>query len=159
MLSDIHIDERCGGFVDGLKQINEHRISIHQEMIQIATQFLNGPKPGVEYGNLLARTPQLTAENDSLDELLFKIASAVFLCLVDDTRTNAKGNLEYLILTRSERDQMRNRIRSIFGANLDTKDQKYVVSAGWVMNQGLSMTKYKAVDEISRMGAGPPTPR
>jgi hypothetical protein len=150
MLSDIHLDERCSGFVDGLRDINETRQSIHQEMIQISMVFLSDQKPDIDYGKLVSRMPQLTAENDSLDETLFKMAPAVFLCLVDDARVNAADNLDHLVLTGAERAQMLRYIRSLFGPALDAKgDQKYIVSAGWVINQGLSMKKYSSADDVA----------
>ena len=60
-------------------------------MIRISTEFLSGPKPDVDYGKLVARVPQLRALNDNLDEMLFKMAGGVFLCLIDDRRVNPAG--------------------------------------------------------------------
>jgi hypothetical protein len=99
MLESIHLGGHCSGFESGLSEIDTQRNSIHGEMVHISTVFLSDLKPDVDYGKLVARMPQLTAQNDSLDEMLFKMASAVFLCLVDDTRKDAAGTLDHLILT------------------------------------------------------------
>jgi len=147
MLEGIHLGGHCSGFEKGLSDINAQRNSIHEEMVGISTEFLSDPKPDVDYGKLVARMPALTAQNDSLDELLFKMASAVFLCLVDDTRKDAAGTLDHLILSRAERTQMSRYVTSIFGSDLDAKDQKWLVSAGWVIREGLAMKKYKAADD------------
>src|SRR5215468_3095754 len=39
----------------------EYKIQIHNDMIDMASSFMSGPKPGVGHGALAARAPQLTA--------------------------------------------------------------------------------------------------
>jgi hypothetical protein len=38
-------------------------------------------------------------------------------------------------------------VTSIFGSALDAKDQRWLVSAGWVIREGLAVKKYKAADD------------
>jgi hypothetical protein len=75
MLESIHLGGHCSGFESVLSEIDTQRNSIHAEMVHISTEFQSDPKPDVDYGKLVARMPQLTAQNDSLDEMLFKMAS------------------------------------------------------------------------------------
>jgi len=53
-------------------------------MNQGAKMILAGPEPGVNYGKLVARAPELTAQVEQMDKTIFTMAQALFFALVDD---------------------------------------------------------------------------
>jgi hypothetical protein len=113
-------------------------------MTNISTVFLSGPKPGVDYGAMTARMPQITAEMESIDKAIFNVSPAVVLCLVDE-RADSQGHLSHLIITKNQRKQMIDGIDRAFGPSLMAKDQNFTVSAAWLVKQGL--LRYKMADE------------
>jgi hypothetical protein len=102
-LSVINVDARWAEFRDMLKQLHQERIASVQEMNQIGKALLSGPEPGVNYGKLTARAPELTAQVEEIDKSIFTMAQAMFFALVDDARVGPDGNLHHLILTKKDR--------------------------------------------------------
>ena len=49
------------------------RLSIHQRIVDIAGAFVEGPKPGVDYGKLAAEMPKLHADLDQMDHDLMDV--------------------------------------------------------------------------------------
>jgi hypothetical protein len=47
-------------------------------MNQIGKALLSGPEPGVNYGKLTARAPELTAQVEEIDKSIFTMAQAMF---------------------------------------------------------------------------------
>src|SRR5262249_17910437 len=96
-LSIINVGGQWDEFRDLLKEAHQQRIVIVQETTQIAKTFMAGPKPGVNYGELTARAPELTAQVEQIDKTIFTMAQAMFFALVDDARVGTDGNLHHLI--------------------------------------------------------------
>jgi hypothetical protein len=120
-----------------------------QEMNQIGKTIMAGPEPGVNYGKLTARMPELTAGVEEIDKSIFDIAKAMFFALVDDARVGTDGNLHHLILTKKDRTSMVQLIDKIFGpATLEDKNSSHIVGAAWVIKYGLTRPHYKAADEL-----------
>jgi len=65
-LNLIKVDGQWAKFRDMLKELHQERIALVQEMNQGAKMLLAGPEPGVNYGKLTARAPELTAQVLSL---------------------------------------------------------------------------------------------
>jgi hypothetical protein len=148
-LSIINVGGQWAEFRDLLKQFHEQRIVIVQEMNQIAKTIMAGPEPGVNYGKLNARAPELTAQRERIDKLIFTMAQPMFFALVDDTRVGADGNLHHLILTKKDRTSMVQLIDKMFGpTNLEDKNSSRIVGAAWVIKYGLTRPHYKAADEL-----------
>jgi hypothetical protein len=111
--------------------------------------LLEGPKPGVNYGKLTARAPELTAKMEQIDKTIFTMAQAMFFALVDDARVGADGNLHHLLLTKKERTSMVQLIDKIFGpTTLEDKNSTHIVAAAWAIKYGLTRPHYKAADEL-----------
>jgi hypothetical protein len=49
----------------------EQKIEVHKQFIAIASAFVSGPKPGVDYGAMTADAPKLTAMLEYLDRAQF----------------------------------------------------------------------------------------
>jgi hypothetical protein len=147
-LSMINVDTRWAEYRNMLKQLHQERIEVMLEMNQIAKTFLAGPEPGVNYGKLTARAPELTAQIEQIDKIIFTMAQAMFFALVDDARVGTDGNLHHLILTKKDRTSMVQLIDKIFGPTLEDKNASSIVSAAWAIKYGLTRPHYKAADEL-----------
>jgi hypothetical protein len=147
-LNLIEVDAEWATFRDFLKHFHQERIVSVQEMNRGAKTLLAGPEPGVNYGKLAARAPELAAQMEEIDKNIFTIAQAIFFALVDDARVGADGNLHHLILTKKDRTSMVQLIDKIFGPTLEDENASRIVSAAWVIKVGLTRSHYKAADEL-----------
>jgi hypothetical protein len=147
-LSMIDVDAEWAKFRDALKQLHQQRIVVWQEFVQISKTLLAGPEPGVNYGKLTARGPELTAEIEEIDKIIFTIAQPMFFALVDDSRVGPDGNLHHLILTKKERTSMVQLIDKVFGRTLEDKNANHIVSSARVIKYVLTLPNYKAADEL-----------
>jgi hypothetical protein len=147
-LNIIKVDGRWAEFRDMLAQLHQRRIVTVQEMNHGAKMLLAGPEPGVNYGKLTARAPELTAQVEEIDKTIFNMAQAMFFALVDDARVGADGNLHHLILTKKDRTNMVQLIDKAFGPTLEDNNATYIVSSAWVIKYGLTQPHYKAADEL-----------
>jgi hypothetical protein len=148
-LSMIEVDAKWAKFRDMLKQVHQQRIELVQEMNYGAKKLLAGPEPGVNYGKLMARAPELTAEVEQIDKTVFTISKAMFFALVDDDRVGGDGNLHHLLLTKKDRTSMVQLIDRMFGpTTLEDKNSTHIVAAAWVIKYGLTRPHYKAADEL-----------
>jgi hypothetical protein len=147
-LNLIKVDGRWAEFKDLLKQLHQGRMVLVQESNQIAKTFIAGPEPGVNYGKLTARLPEITAAVEEIDKSIFDMAKVMFFALVDDTRVGTDGNLYHLILTKKERISMVQLIDKIFGpTTLEDQNSTRIVAAAWIIKYGLTQPNYKAADE------------
>jgi hypothetical protein len=148
MLQDIKLGAPCKSFADGLRNVNELRWSKHAELVGAAQELLSGPKPGVDYGKISARVPEISAELEEVDRTTFTIATATFLCLVDATKVNTEGKVDRLIIDGSERRSLVRQLQASFGTTLNAKDDADVfVSAAKVLKYGLEGPQWKNSDD------------
>ena len=150
-LETINVDGRWAETRDLLKRLHQERIASVQEFNQGAKVMLNGltngPEPGIDYGELTARAPELTAQMEELNKHLFTMSQIMFFALVDDARVGPDGNLHHLLLTKKDRASMVQLIDEAFGPTLEDKNASHIVSAAWVIKYGLTRPHYKAADE------------
>jgi hypothetical protein len=146
-LQMISLDTRWGEFRDLLKSFHDERIMAVQEMNQMSKALLSGPEPGVNYGAMTARAPELTAQVEQIDKSMFTMSQPLFFALVDEGRVETDGNLHHLILNKKDRADMVRTIDTAFGGSLDDKNATSVVSAAWAIKYGLTRPHYKAADE------------
>jgi hypothetical protein len=146
-LQMISLDGRWGEFRDFLKSFHNERMTAVQEMNQMSKAMLSGPEPGVNYGAMTARAPELTAQVEQIDKSMFKISQPLFFALVDEARVGPDGNLHHLILNKKERAEMVHTIDVVFGRSLDDKNATSIVNSAWAIKYGLTRPIYKAADE------------
>jgi hypothetical protein len=132
---------------DMLKQLDTERISALQEMNQMSKAMLSGPKPGINYGAMVAHAPELTAQIEQIDKSVFKISQAIFFALVDERRVAPDGKLHHLLLGKKDRADTIQLIDNVFGQKLEDKNASSIVSAAWVIKYGLTRPIYKSADE------------
>jgi hypothetical protein len=146
-LDMISLDTRWQEFRDLLKSIHKQRMATVQELIQMSKALLSGPEPGVNYGAMTARAPELTVQMEQIDKSIFTMSQALFFALVDEGRVDADGNLHHLILNKKDRADTIHTIDSAFGRSLDDKNSTSIVNAAWAIRYGLTRPNYKAADE------------
>lgn len=108
-------------------------IDMHDALIELASQFVAGPKPGVDYGQLAATMPKISAELEFIDETLFKATPMFCFLLIDDKRLDSAGHTNRLLITAAQRKDLLERISSGFGKDLDAKNPIYVVASASVL--------------------------
>jgi hypothetical protein len=147
-LSMINVDAKWAEFRDALKKLHRERIVLLHEMNQMSKALLAGPEPDVNYGKLTAPAPEITAQVEQIDKIIFTIAKAMFFALVDDDRVGRDGKSHHLILTKKDRTSMVQLIDKIFGPTTKDKNSSDIVAAAWVIKYGLTRPHYKAADEL-----------
>jgi hypothetical protein len=148
-LSRINLDAEWTKFRDLLQRAHQQRMETVQELNLGAKMVLAGPEPGVNYGKLAARAPELTAQIEQIDKSMFTMAQAMFFALVDEDRVGADGKLHHLLLTKKDRINMVQLIDKMFGpATLEDKNASRIVSAAWAIKYGLTRPIYKGADEL-----------
>jgi hypothetical protein len=150
ILDRISLDGRWDEFRTALISIDTERASLNKEMIDASKKLLSGPEEGVNYGALLARAPELTAQVEQLDKMIFNISKAMFLGLLDEERTDKDGNISHLIVTARERNEMIQGIDIHFGSRLEDKNTTQIVLAAWAIKYGLTQSRYRSADEAQR---------
>jgi hypothetical protein len=144
-LREIHLSKEFEFIVPGIIAFDEQKIEMHQRIIDIAGAFVEGPKPGVDYGKLGVEMPQVRAVLDETDHNLMEVAPAVLMMLVDQ-RADSKGNLSHLLITKTEAAKLLADLRIYFGAKLEEKNPPYLVGTAQILKAGLSK-QWKYADD------------
>ena len=125
--------------------IYKKKIDFHQRLIDICTAMLGGPKPGVDYDQMVADMPKIRAFLDSLDETLL-MASGMAWAILIDQRPNSKNHLSHLIITKAERTELLRYLDAGFGQKLDDKNAGFLVGSAALLKVLLTKN-YKYADE------------
>lgn len=147
MMESMHLGRQSDSIPQTIIAFDKQKIEIHDRLVAISTEFISGPKPGVDYGKLYAEVPQLRAQLEHIDEFFMKISALVFTTLMDE-KPDSKGHMSRLAITSTERKELLDQLQTSFGKKLDLDKQPYMVSAASVLRAYLSKEKgYKASDE------------
>jgi hypothetical protein len=133
MLKDAKTDPDT---VKGLVGLYETQIQLNQRLIEISTTMLSGPKPGVDYGAMMAEVPQIRAEMDSMGKLYMNFSNLIFAQLLN-MEPDAHGHVSRLIIDQAEREDLIRHINRSFGKHLNEKNQSWVCSGAWVLRANL----------------------
>jgi S1-C subfamily serine protease len=142
VLQSIKLDEPFYTFNAELRRLYQQKIGIHKEATYIATVALSGSKPGVDYGPMLARMPQATAEMENLNKGILNISAAIIFSLID---YETPGDIAHLIITKRKRKELIDSLNREFWSSLTAKNLNVLAGAALVLKGGL--LKYKAADE------------
>jgi hypothetical protein len=132
MLKGMSLRKPFDGLPSQVAEFYNYKIEAHNELIALATTFMSGPKPGVDYCALAARAPKLTATIEYLDRSLFEATPLIFATLIDE-KPDRNGRVSGLIITRAQRDGLVRSLQLSFGKKLKQSDQNYIVSAASVL--------------------------
>jgi hypothetical protein len=145
MLKEMRLNAPFNEVIPDLATFYQHKIELHQQLIDISSAFLAGPKPGVDYGKLAAEVPKIRAQLDYIDRTLFDLSPLIFATLIDP-KADSKNHASHLIITKAERQGLIEDLDKAFGKKLDQKDQNYYVGAASVLKAHL-LKDFKCSDE------------
>ena len=120
-----------------LAGLYQQKYKLYDQLIDISTQFLSGPKPGVDYGVLGAQVPQIRATLEDMDRTLFKTCP-VILFLIVDQKPDSEGHVSHFTITREQRDSLVKELDDTFGEKLNEKNQSYNIATASVLKDGLN---------------------
>ena len=123
----------------------EEKVTLHQSMIDIASAFVGGPKPDVDYGKLAAEMPKIRASLEFVDNAIFEATPLIFATLIDQ-KPDSRNHVSHLIITKAERTKLLGDIAARFGSKLDQKNQNTTVSAASVLRAYL-LKEFKCSDD------------
>jgi hypothetical protein len=110
--------------------------------------MLAGPKPGFDYGTMMAETPKITARIQFIDKTIFDAAAPlVFLSLIDLNRRSGPDTTDHLKITKAQRDTLIHNIEGSFGKELNAKGATYTVQSAGVVYDQLTNEKWKSADD------------
>lgn len=145
MLRSMHLKKPFDFLVPDITAFYEQKVQLHQELIDIASAILSGPKPGVDYGKMVAKMPKIRAQLDDIDQTLFQAAPAIFGTLIDP-KEDSKNHASHLLVTKAERKDLIDDLNLRFGAKLEEKEPNYTVGAATVL-KGYFLKDFKCSDE------------
>jgi hypothetical protein len=145
MLREMRLKPPHDQLIPIIAGFHERKIDLWKRMAEIGTDFIGGPKPGVDYGKLGAEMPKIRAGMDFIDHALFEASPSVFATLID-LKEDSKGHASHLNITKEERARLVDTINTDFGAKMDAKIQNWNVSAANVLKAYL-LKDFKCSDE------------
>lgn len=145
-LNHIHLDPPFKELPADIVRLHEGKIKVYDRMIEIETQMLSRPKPGVDYGAMAAEMPKLRALLDSIDDSFLQMSALAFASLIDQTRPDKKGHLNRLVITKAEQQDLLMRLQNWFGAKPNQEHQNGIVGAASVL-KGYLQKDYKCSDD------------
>jgi hypothetical protein len=145
MLKSMHLNPPSDELIPGIISAYEQKIALYQNMIDISSALIGGPRQGGNYGKLVAEVPKIRAALDYVDKTLFMTTPLIFATLID-MKPDSKNHVSHLIITKEERERLLHDINAAFGNKLDQKNQKYAVSSASLLKSYLSKN-FKCSDE------------
>lgn len=133
-------NEKTLGLLIGLYK---QKLKLHQDVESISSAFVARPQPGMNYGDLAAKLPKLTAMLDYVDHALYQVTILMFGALID-MKPDSLNRCNHLLITREQRDTLVGRLDGYFGAALGA-DKRYLAASAWLMK--LKLREFKCSDE------------
>jgi hypothetical protein len=133
MLKTMHLTGEFADLTPDLIAFDGQKIELHEQMINLVTNFLSGPKPGVDYGKLTAGMPKLRAELEDIDHTIFSAITPLSCMVLLDTRPDSKHHVSHLVITKAEKAELVKRLVNGFGDALNQNNKNFIVGAGSLM--------------------------
>ena len=147
ILNSMHISGDLGSPIAYIVAFYQQKMGICERMAAISTELMSGPKPGMDYGKLVAEVPKLRAMLESVDESFLKMSGLVFVTLIDP-KPDSANHMSRLIITSAERQDLLKQLKTDFGPKFDQKNENYFVGSAEVLRNYLRKVKgYKCSDE------------
>jgi hypothetical protein len=145
-LNRMHLSGQFDFLIPGIVAFYEQKIKLHQQMIDICSAFVGGPKPGVDYDQLAIEMPKIRAEMEQTDHYLMDVIPAVFGTLVD-LKADSKGHCSHLVITKAEKEKLVEDLTTGFGDKLDQKSPNFIVGSAQILNSGLTKKNFLSADD------------
>ena len=141
MLKGMRLNSPYDALIPDIADFYDFKITVYKRLTDIASAFLAGPKPDVDYGGLAVEMPQLRARLDYLDQTLFHdITPLVFIILIDP-KPDSQNHVSHLIITKAERAILIDTLTNYFGAKMEQKDRNFGVGSALVLRDSLNQRK------------------
>ncbi len=98
----MHLGGDFKTLIPTLTAFYQKQIELDQELIDISTKFLSGPKAGVDYGKLAAAVPQLRAKLEYIDRAILETVPLVASTLID-MKPDSQNHVSHLLITSEQR--------------------------------------------------------
>jgi hypothetical protein len=145
MLKRMRLKNPFDTLIPSLISSYQLQINLHQKLIDIGGKFMAGPREGVDYQALAAKTPEIRAELDDARKALFDAAALVFMTLID-MKADSQGHASHLLITKAEKADLENQLELILKDIPEKGDQDYYISAAMILRGGLQKG-YKCSDD------------
>lgn len=144
MLKRMRLNHPFDKLIPTLIACYQSQIEIHQQMKDIGGKFLVF-REGVDYPALAAKFPELRAELDDTQKIVFDSAVPVFMTLIDP-RPDSQGHASHLLITKAEKADLMNRLDTMLKDEPETGDHDYYMSAAMILRGGFQKG-YKYADD------------
>ena len=146
-LKGMKLSKPFDNLIPYLIRFNERKIKLWDELTQVAKIFIsNSPRQSVDYNKIASRMPEITAEMEFADESIFKVTPMIFALLIDQ-HPNSQNQLNRLIITKRQGDELIASIDNSFGDKIKDKNTNWTVSAATVMRSYISEKGYRYSDD------------
>lgn len=150
MLQGMRLNKQTDFGRDALINLLQKKVELRNEMILIAKSFIEAggsPNPQINYSKMSSRMPEINAELESCEEVIFNVSSIVLAALVH-SRPDSQKHMSHLNITREEANFLADTIRASFGESLtQEKDIKYPIAAAKVILEQITTRGYKYSDD------------
>ena len=146
MLNGMTLNKPFETVIPYLITVNEEKLKLYEELIEIAKILIKGPQKGVDYSKFSARLPEITAEMEYIEESIFKVTPMVFALLIDQ-KSDSKNHLSHLIITKEQGKKLIASLNNEFGSSMDDKNQNWTVSSASVLKSYLTKKNFKFADD------------
>jgi hypothetical protein len=145
-LKTMHLSDQFDFLIPGIVGFYEQKIKLHQRMIDICSAFVGGPKPGIDYDQLVVEMPKLRAEMEQTDHFLMDVVPGVFGTLID-IKADSKGHCSHLVITREEKAKLVEDLTTGFGNKLGQKNPNFIVGSAQILKIGLTKKNFLSADD------------
>lgn len=145
MLKGMRLASPYDFLIPSLVSSYEQQIKLHQSLMDISTKLLSGPKPGIDYGAMAAKVPQLRAELENAQKITFDAAAPVFMTLID-SKPDSQNHLSHLVITKAEKADLQDQLEILLKDKPDKGEQGFYIGAAMILRGGFAKG-HKCADE------------
>lgn len=145
ILKSMRLNDPFDSLIPSLIGFYQRQIDLHQQLINIGSKFLAGPKEGVDYQALAAKVPEIRAELDDSRKAVFEATALVFMTLIDQ-KPDSQGHVSHLLITKAEKADLQDQLEILLKDALEKGDHDYYISAAMILRGGLQKG-HKCADE------------
>jgi hypothetical protein len=145
MLRSMRLNDPFDTLIPSLIGFYQRQIELHQELIDISSKFMAGPKAGVDYQALATKLPEIRAELDDIRKAVFEAAALAFMTLIDQ-KPDSQGHVSHLLITKAEKADLQDQLDIMLKDEPDKGEHDYYISAAMVLRGGLQKG-HKCADE------------
>lgn len=145
ILRSMRLNGRFDVLIPTLIASYQRQVQLHQQLIDISSNFIAGPKEGVDYQGLAAKMPQVRAELDDARKTVFDVAALVFMTLID-MKADSQGHMSHLIVMKAEKAALQDQLDLMLKDEPDKGDHDFYISAAMILRGGLQKG-HKCADE------------